>query len=426
MAQVIAQAIPCSSSSALSSTIPLAAEINASTAFNTQKIETSGRTKLLEKEAFPGELAALRAQFSLHSDHTISQAAPKSYANGYNQLADQLIEVMPTGLVMLDGNGVVVKINRVARDLLDEPILGQPWFNVIARSFNPREDDWHEISLKDGRRVKLEITSLGAQPGQLIMITDLTETRLLQDKISQMQRLSSLGKMVSTLAHQIRTPLSAAILYGENLATNTLAENARLKFQGKLNARLQDLEQQVNDMLLFSKSGKEQVVAPLMINTLIEDSVNTMDALLLKAETRVNVNLAEDNHQILGNKNALTGAIQNLLHNSITALQEHRIPERDKAIVSIQAYSQDNYVYLSIKDNGPGIDKNVAEKIFQPFYTSSSKGTGLGLAVVKSVVTAHQGEVSLIHKADQGAHFVIKLPLLANSEAKTFDKSGES
>jgi two-component system sensor histidine kinase FlrB len=138
------------------------------------------------------------------------------------------------------------------------------------------------------------------------------------------------------------------------------------------------------------------------------------------------VNLAEDNHQILGNKNALTGAIQNLLHNSITALQENRIPQRDKAIVSIQAYSQDNYVYLSIKDNGPGIDKNIAEKIFQPFYTSSSKGTGLGLAVVKSVVAAHQGDVSLIHEADQGAHFVIKLPLLANSEAKTFDKSGES
>jgi two-component system sensor histidine kinase FlrB len=426
MAQVIAQAIPSSSSSVLSSTIPLATEGNGSTAFNTHKIDTSGRNKLLEKEAFPGELAALRAQFSLHSDHTTSQAAAKNYDNGYNQLADQLIEVMPTGLVMLDGNGIVVKINQVARDLLDEPILGQPWFNVIARSFNPREDDWHEISLKDGRRVKLEITSLGAQPGQLIMITDLTETRLLQDKISQMQRLSSLGKMVSTLAHQIRTPLSAAILYGENLASNTLAENARLKFQGKLNARLQDLEQQVNDMLLFSKSGKEQVVAPLMINTLIEDTVNAMEALLLKAETRVNVNLAEDNHQILGNKNALTGAIQNLLHNSITALQENRIPQRDKAIVSIQAYSQDNYVYLSIKDNGPGIDKNIAEKIFQPFYTSSSKGTGLGLAVVKSVVAAHQGDVSLIHEADQGAHFVIKLPLLANSEAKTFDKSGES
>ena len=197
-----------------------------------------------------------------------------------SQMADQLIEMMPTGLVMLDGNGVVVKINKVARGLLDEPILGQLWFNVIARSFKPRADDWHEVSLKDGRRVKLEIASLGEQPGQLIMITDLTETRLLQDKVGQMQRLSSLGRMVSTLAHQIRTPLSAAMLYSANLSNRKLSDTARVTFQEKLSSRLRDLEQQVNDMLLFSKSGSEQVVKSLSVNELISDSVQSMDALI--------------------------------------------------------------------------------------------------------------------------------------------------
>ena len=328
-------------------------------------------------------------------------------------MADQLIEVMPTGLVMLDGDGIVVKINQVARNLLDEPILGQPWFNVIARSFDPREDDWHEISLKDGRRVKLEITSLGSEPGQLIMITDLTETRLLQDKLAQMQRLSSLGKMVSTLAHQIRTPLSAAILYSENLSTNKLADASRLKFQGKLNARLHDLEQQVNDMLLFSKSGKEQVVAPIDVRELINDAVSSMDALLDKENTKVKVQLPENEPYILGNKNALTGAIQNLLHNSLQAFSTNKVIE---PMINIQVYSQDNHLYLSFKDNGPGIDAKIINQIFQPFYTSSSKGTGLGLAVVKSVVNAHQGEVNLLNETNAGAHFVIKLPLLEQGD----------
>jgi len=131
----------------------------------------------LQAESYAGELALLRQQS--------------------NQL-NQLIDAMPTGMIMLDGDGVVVKINAVASLFLDEPILGQRWFDVIRRSFKPRADDWHEVSLKDGRRVKLEITALGNQPGQLIMITDLTETRLLQDKLGQMQRLSSLGRMVST------------------------------------------------------------------------------------------------------------------------------------------------------------------------------------------------------------------------------------
>ena len=270
MAQVMAQAIPSISPSVI--------ESNVSVGFNSPILAThsfakKSKASSLEQEAFPGELAALRAQVAQHTGHNfvnssvIGASQPltfptEKHLSNHNQLADKLIEVMPTGLVMLDGNGIVVKINQVAINLLDEPILGQPWFNVIARSFNPREDDWHEISLKDGRRVKLEITTLGSQPGQLIMITDLTETRLLQDKLAQMQRLSSLGKMVSTLAHQIRTPLSAAILYSENLLTSKLTDIPRMKFQEKLNARLHDLEQQVNDMLLFSKSGKEQVVFP--------------------------------------------------------------------------------------------------------------------------------------------------------------------
>ncbi len=423
MAQVMAQAISVTQSSVT--------EVHTSSCFNSSilskvSFDKASESSLLSKEAFPGELAALRAQVLKKSGPHFSQDVHTStlanHSQDKNQLADQLIEVMPTGLVMLDGDGIVVKINQVARNLLDEPILGQPWFNVIARSFNPQEDDWHEISLKDGRRVKLEITSLGSQPGQLIMITDLTETRLLQDKLSQMQRLSSLGKMVSTLAHQIRTPLSAAILYGENLVANKLSDTARLQFQGKLNARLHDLEQQVNDMLLFSKSGKEQVVAPIDVNELINDTVSSMDALLDKANAKVKVQLADTELEILGNKSALTGAIQNLLHN---ALEATRSSATENPLITIQTYSQSSYVYLSIKDNGPGIDSSIIDKIFQPFYTSSNKGTGLGLAVVKSVVSAHQGEVSILKHKESGAHFVIKLPLLEQEDLKRNNRVGE-
>jgi len=360
---------------------------------------------LLEQEAFPGELASLRAQLTLHQSSSLLTPLQTNVSPQQQQLADTLIDVMPTGLVMLDGDGIVVKINKVASDLLDEPILGQPWFEVIARSFNPKADDWHEISLKDGRRVKLEISSLGEQPGQLIMITDLTETRILQDKLGQMQRLSSLGRMVSTLAHQIRTPLSAAILYGANLTNVKLNESSRINFQEKLNARLHDLEQQVNDMLLFSKSGKEQVVTPLSVNDLIQDSVRSMEALFTKAKAQVNVQLSTEHYAVLGNKNALTGAIQNLLLNALQAPSPAK-----NVIINMQIYRQGTDDYLSVKDNGLGIDVKNNDKIFQPFYTSSSKGTGLGLAVVKSVVNAHQGEVNLISAAGEGAHFVIKLP----------------
>jgi two-component system sensor histidine kinase FlrB len=354
----------------------------------------------LQYEAFPGELALLRQQ---------------------NNQNNQLIDVMPTGLVILDGNGIVIKVNKMASQLLDEPILGHAWYDVIKRSFEPRADDWHEVSLKGGRRVKLEISALGDQPGQLIMITDLTQTRLLQDKLGQMQRLSSLGHMVSTLAHQIRTPLSSAMLYSANLNNYNLDEASRKNFQEKLFLRLKDLEQQVNDMLLFSKSGKEQVVAELSVNHLVNDAVTNMEAIIAKAKAIVRVKICQDDCQILGNKNALEGAIQNLIHNSLQVIKE-------QAEINIQVKCYDSFAYISVEDNGIGIPDELTEKVFEPFYTSKMQGTGLGLSVVKSVVEAHQGQVKLLKNLGTGAHFCLKLPLFKlgdDDSSRSNDKIGE-
>ena len=354
----------------------------------------------LQYEAFPGELALLRQQ---------------------NNQNNQLIDVMPTGLVILDGNGIVIKVNKMASQLLDEPILGHAWYDVIKRSFEPRADDWHEVSLKGGRRVKLEISALGDQPGQLIMITDLTQTRLLQDKLGQMQRLSSLGHMVSTLAHQIRTPLSSAMLYSANLNNYNLDEASRKNFQEKLFLRLKDLEQQVNDMLLFSKSGKEQVVAELSVNYLVNDAVTNMEAIIAKAKALVRVKICQDDCQILGNKNALEGAIQNLIHNSLQVIKE-------QAEINIQVKCYDSFAYISVEDNGIGIPDELTEKVFEPFYTSKMQGTGLGLSVVKSVVEAHQGQVKLLKNLGTGAHFCLKLPLFKlgdDDSSRSNDKIGE-
>ena len=356
------------------------------------------QTNRLERENYSGELAFLRQQ---------------------NKQLQDVIDVMPTGMIMLDGNGIVVKMNNTAQLLLDEPILGQPWFDVIKRSFKPRADDWHEVSLNDGRRVKLEITALAGKPGQLIMITDLTETRLLQDKLGQLQRLSSLGRMVSKLGHQIRTPLSAAILYGANLRNKKLTDDARVSFQDKLMLRLHDLEQQVNDMLLFAKSGKQAVVEPVNINQLIEQAKQAIEPQVNQAGAKVNLYFCKQGCEVLGNVTALSGAIQNLIHNSLSVISSN-------AVIDISAYCHDDHAYISVRDNGPGISEELADKIFEPFYTSRSQGTGLGLAVVKSVANAHQGEASLLSKPGEGAHFCIKIPKLAGENNQSESTKNEN
>ncbi|NMP14819.1 HAMP domain-containing sensor histidine kinase [Thalassotalea sp. Y01] len=352
------------------------------------KADQAGQGKLLS-EAYPGELDLLRLQS--------------------NQL-NQLFDVMPAGVVIIDGDGIVVKANDVAFELLGEHLLKRAWIDVIQQAFKPRADDGHEVSLKDGRRVKLDISSFGSQAGQLILITDLTETRLLQDKLSQMQRLSALGRMVSTLAHQVRTPLSAAMLYCSNLGSQNLDNEKRQRFQEKLTSRLQDLEQQVNDMLLYAKSGGKQVVAVLDVADLLDESLAGVEAQVSEASAQLNFDYQVNTPiQIIGNQSALAGAIQNLIHNALQVIDSN-------AVIDVVVKSSDNVVQISVKDNGKGVNEEDAEKIFEPFYTSKVQGTGLGLAVVKSVAKAHHGDVTLTSTLGEGAEFCISIPLFMTNK----------
>lgn len=226
-----------------------------------------------------------------------------------------------------------------------------------------------------------------------------------------MQRLSALGKMVASLAHQVRTPLSAAMLYAANLGSKRLPESSRGNFHNKLMSRLKDLETQVNDMLLFAKSGEQQVVERVSMQQLLNEVKAGADAMVAQNHSELTVSLPEPDIEIVGNKTALASAVQNLIHNSIQIIGQHA-----KVSLSAQRDERSEHcVRISVSDNGPGVDISQAEKLFEPFYTTKSQGTGLGLAVVSSVANAHQGRVEVANNAHGGACFSLILPISAET-----------
>jgi two-component system sensor histidine kinase FlrB len=93
---------------------------------------------------------------------------------------DEVLRVMPVGIVVLDVEGKVAFCNPKADSLLNEPLLGQPWRSIIKRAFRPRSDDGHDMSLSDGRRVAVNTHGLEGWPGQLLVLTDVTDTRHLR------------------------------------------------------------------------------------------------------------------------------------------------------------------------------------------------------------------------------------------------------
>lgn len=349
-----------------------------------RKSNSQDENAQLAQELFVGELGQLRAQAAY---------------------MDQLYNELPSGLIVIDGNGVIEQANRVALALLGEPLKGVRWGDIIDRSFAPKNDDGHEISLKNGRRIQLSISSLKGQPGQLILLTDLTGTRQLQEHVAKLKRLSSLGKMVASLAHQIRTPLSAAMLYGANLANKSLTETSRARFQGKLMNRLSDLETQVNDMLLFARSGDQKIIEEVSLVTLFEEVQDASESMLQQMNGHLQCRLPDPDLIIMANKSALASAMTNLISNAIEATGKG-----GKLYISAQQRG-DKQVEISVMDNGPGIEKGDIAKVMEAFYTTKSQGTGLGLAVVQSIAQAHKGSIEVKSEFGKGSCFTLVLPL---------------
>ncbi|MEE4246098.1 MAG: ATP-binding protein [Kangiellaceae bacterium] len=321
-----------------------------------------------------------------------------------------LLSVLPSGVVVLDEKGRVQDCNAVAIDLLGRPLMGEPWLTIINRCFAPRLDDGFEVSLKDGRRVHIETRSLDYEPGQLIVLTDLTETRNLQDRVNHDKRLSSMGKMMASLAHQVRTPLSSALIYASSIANPELTPTQQQKFSSKLVACLNHLERHVNDMLQFAKSGGLQMSA-ISVDTFTAGLKNHIEKIYQANKVAVEANLNPNKlSSVSVNKDAFYSAIGNIIDNAVDATKDNQ-----KASVRVVINSLNESMDIIVSDNGNGIADEIKEKIFDPFYTTKSGGTGLGLAVVHGVVKAHNGTIRLQSSAESGTTVTINIPLLIAS-----------
>ena len=331
----------------------------------------------------------------------MSQSQENDYA-----LLQEVVNNTTSAIIVVSETGVIVKANQSALNLLGEETLqGRRWVEVISKVFRPRNDDGHEISTRDGKR--LQVTTVSLSSGQLIQMNDLTETRLLQDKLSHMERLSSLGRMAASLAHQIRTPLSAAMLYAANLGNANLQPMARKRFQEKLVSRLEALEAQVSDILMFARSN-EQTVALVDASQLVEQACNNVTAVLTKGGAQMATQIDEGPMSIMGNATALTGALSNLIANAVEAGAKRII---------LKLTRTKEAVVFSVANDGPRIPDELKEKIFEPFYTSKSSGTGLGLAVVSAVTKVHQGVLSLDEWNETFATvFNIAIPLFESDQ----------
>lgn len=358
------------------------------------------------------------SEYSIHEQREPDSAVPSARWQQFvrskrsvGQL-DKLVHLLPTGVVLLDAQGRVRDCNAAAASLFaDESqtrLTGKLWRDIIAERFQPRLDDGHEISLKNGKRISLLTRSLDDEPGQLIVVNDLTETRELQNQLAQHKRFSDMGKMVSSLAHQIRTPLAAALLHVDNLS-GSQRDNANVqKYANKISSRLQNIESQIGDMLFFAR-GDSELHDEINVSEFFAALKEQVAELEYRFDRCIRWHLNDVPAHLICNKHILIGAILNLVKNAMEASPKDGLLQ----ITSYVSCSPAGQLGLEIQieDEGPGVNEADLPQLATGCFTTKAKGTGLGLAVVKRVAETHGGRLQLGNRIEGGLRAAIQLPI---------------
>lgn len=343
-----------------------------------------------------------------------ADARRRAETRSKNLLAERMhtvLEALPGAVVVLDENGCVSETNSIARSWLGDVSAGESWSAISARSFAPALSDHGDLLQNDGRRLVLTQQTLAGGRGKILLLTDVTEQRQFNEVIERHRRLAALGEMVATLAHQIRTPVTSALLYTSNAARADIDQARRMRLVEKAASCLHDVETLINDMLLFAGGRAAANDSVFSINELLEP----LDAAVrpqCRAEQTLSIERSFDEGLVRGNREALTGALQNLVVNALQSGAGH------VGVGVRRGTEAPETIDISIDDDGPGVAANDIEKIFEPFFTRRANGTGLGLAVARSIVRAHQGDVFLRDEGEPGAHFIVRLPI-ASAETTT-------
>lgn len=238
------------------------------------------------------------------------------------------------------------------------------------------------------------------------------ETQRLRAEAERNERLAAMGEMAAQLAHQLRTPLAAALLYAGNLENPDLPEASRLVIAQKTVARLKHLERLIQDMLLFARGevlGRENFA----LGELMAELALTFEPLARSRGVEFRVAAVDTEAILTGNRKAIAGALTNLLENGLQAVD----PEKGQIVLAVQR--TETHWLFSVKDNGRGMEPDVVARLFQPFFTTRNEGTGLGLAIARGVARAHGGGIDVVSSPGAGTEFLMTIS--PGLEARTAD-----
>ncbi len=352
----------------------------------------------LAYEALQARVASLTEELAIANGELRRQYQEKE---ALSERLSSLLDALPAGVVLLDAGALVVAVNPAAMTMFGADMVGRHWGDVVRASLEPTltVGEW---SLGQGR-VSIAESVLPSAGGKILLIHDVSAAHRMKSELDRSQRLAAMGEMAASLAHQLRTPLAAALLHASNLGLPGMTDETRAKFSEKASTQLRRLERLIQDVLLFARGesiGRDIVPA----SDLLQEAAQTLDPLMRQNGLEFSVLDACAGTEVVCNRKALFGALINLLENAMQAT-----PRGGK--ICLSGTRNGECLLLGVRDSGAGIPVASQARIFEPFFTTKGQGTGLGLAIALGVARAHGGSIELFSVPGNGAEFVISLPL---------------
>ncbi|MBT8342868.1 MAG: PAS domain-containing protein [Desulfatitalea sp.] len=318
----------------------------------------------------------------------------------------QVIASMAYGVLSIDTDGRVVSYNHQALCLLDiaetdiDHIDLHKIFDFkatgIAKTLDPGASVLsHEIRFQkpSGDTIPLMLTATpikdetGGRKGAVIVIRDMSTIKALEEQVRRTERLAAVGRLAAGVAHEIRNPLSSIRGFAYLLGKDYDETSSKHEYADVMVREIDRINHVVSNLLDFARP---MTLEPedICIDDIIAHVVSLVSADTKAQNIVIHIHDGTDCLRMFADPNQLTQAILNLILNAIQALE-------GGGAIDIRAghHDQKQGVILHVEDNGPGIEPALQEKIFEPFYTSREKGTGLGLAMVRKIAESHNGDV---------------------------------
>lgn len=261
----------------------------------------------------------------------------------------------------------------------------------------------------DGRERIVEITTFplydrGNRVVQVVeYVKDVTERVRLAERLEHSRRLAQIGEMAARVAHEVRNPLNAIIGAAHFLATEYADSDTARKFTDLIVRQATRVNQVASDLLSISRPQGIRLT-DVNINAVIEQVLDAMCEQIKSQKIAVRTDIDTDIPLIRADVMQIEQAVQNLVRNAVEAM-----PEGGKLTITTKCAGDD--IIIKIEDSGPGIPKAERERVFQSFYTTKTRGTGLGLTIVRSVLERHGGGIEIEQPETSGTRVMVRLPI---------------